>query len=133
VGDDTGLGDGAGGAVGAPAKATAASVPAATVLLLAGTGPRSGGAGGALRDTSGSTMAVGLSMPGGAFVVRFASGALQPPSAAAVATSISVSLEVFMGAPVVTAMSVIASRATLGTIEAHLGEAVGTLRVMAQP
>jgi hypothetical protein len=69
------------------------------VLLFAGIGPRSAAAGGALRDTSGSTTAVGLSTPGGAFVVRLESGALQAASAAAVATNINVNLEFFMRSP----------------------------------
>ena len=54
------------------------------------TGPRSGDAGGALREVSGSTTAVGLFTPGGALVVRLASGALQAPSATVAATSIRV-------------------------------------------
>jgi len=71
---------------------------------LDATGPRSAGAGGALLDTSGSTTDPDLSTPGGALVVRFASGALQALTATAAATSISVSLDVFMRAPVGKAM-----------------------------
>jgi len=99
VADDFALGGEASGALGAPANASDASVPGATLLPLAATGPRSVGAGGALGDTSGSTSAVGLSMPGGAFVVRLASGPLQAPRAAVVATSIRVNLDIFMRAP----------------------------------
>src|SRR5690349_3566033 len=52
------------------AKASAAFVPGAAALALAGIGVRSAGAGGALGVVIGATMAVAFFTPGGMEVVR---------------------------------------------------------------
>ena len=79
-------------------NASFASVPGATVFADSATGVRMAGAGGALGDMSGSMTAVGWLTPGGAFVVRFASGGLQAASAAAVTARTS-AVDVFMRTP----------------------------------
>jgi hypothetical protein len=69
------------------------------VFADSATGVRMAGAGGALGEISGCMTAVGWLTPGGAFVVRLASGGLQAASAAALAATIRV-IDVFMRAPV---------------------------------
>src|SRR5690349_17247012 len=82
------------------ANATFASVPGATVLAESATGVRMAGAGGALGETRGCITAVGWLTPGGALVVRFASGGLHAASAAVVAATIT-AVDTFIRAPVI--------------------------------
>ncbi len=82
------------------ANATVASVPGATVFAPAATGVRMAGAGGALGETRGCITAVGWFTPGGAFVVRFASGGLHAASAAVLAATIS-AVDMFIRSPVI--------------------------------